>query len=170
MKEEGTYNEISSAAVRLDEWGILRQQWYDYIQQPQLAGRRTREAIMPNFEEWLDRRAGFLTFRLTQFLTGHGCFGVYLHRIGKENSPICRYCAVEDDTPEHTLAVCSSWNLERGELTAVVGQDLSLARIVESMCSVRGSWNAFSVFAERVLQRKEEDERRRQQAALLDPG
>ncbi|XP_071577862.1 uncharacterized protein [Temnothorax nylanderi] len=169
MKEDGTYNEVSSKAVRLDEWEELRRQWCDHIKQPQLAGRKTREAIIPNFEEWLDRRSGFLTFRITQFLTGHECFGAYLYRINKEDTPICRYCDAEDDTPEHALAVCNQWSLERGELTAAVGQNLSLESIVRKICLSKESWNAFSVFAERVLQRKEEDERRRQQMAF-DPG
>ncbi|XP_024883911.1 uncharacterized protein LOC112462400, partial [Temnothorax curvispinosus] len=127
---------------------------------------RTREAIAPSFDDWLDRSAGFLTYRITQFLTGHGCFGTYLNRIGKEDSPICRYCDSEEDTPEHTLEVCHFWALERGELTAVIGQDLSLRNIIARICNSKERWNAFSVFVERVLQRKEEDERRRQQQAL----
>ncbi|XP_071640908.1 uncharacterized protein [Temnothorax longispinosus] len=118
------------------------------------------------FEAWIDRRTGFLTFRLTQFLTGHGCFGSFLHRIQREETPVCRYCDSEINTTEHTLAVCNYWSLERGELTAMVGQDLSLATLVAAMCASRKAWNAFSLFAEHVLRRKEEDERRRQQELL----
>ncbi|XP_071579056.1 uncharacterized protein [Temnothorax nylanderi] len=152
MKEEGTYNDVSAAAVRLEEWEELRRRWGAYIRDPRLPGRRTREAISPHFEDWLDRGSGFLTFRITQFLTGHGCFGLfgaYLHRIKKEDTPVCRYCNTEEDTPEHTLAVCGFWGLERGELIAVVGQDLSLSNVIRSICSTRKAWNAFSVFAEK---------------------
>ncbi|XP_071575173.1 uncharacterized protein [Temnothorax nylanderi] len=164
-------SEVLESEIRLDEWNELRVQWKDHILRPNLPGRRTREAIGPNFEEWLDRRSGFLTFRLTQFMTGHGCFGVYLFRINKEDTPICRYCDMAEDTPEHTLAVCHFWALERGELTAVIGQNLSKERIVEKICASKACWEAFSVFAERVLQRKEKDERRRQQRQpAFDPG
>ena len=36
-------------------------------------GRATIAAVRPLFEEWLEKRLGVLTFRLTQVLTGHGC-------------------------------------------------------------------------------------------------
>ncbi|XP_063825300.1 uncharacterized protein LOC135074849 [Ostrinia nubilalis] len=44
-------------------------------------------AIGPVLDQWLERPHGFLTFRLAQVLTGHGCFGSYLQRIGREESP-----------------------------------------------------------------------------------
>ncbi|XP_024874152.1 uncharacterized protein LOC112456078 [Temnothorax curvispinosus] len=149
---------------------VLRGLWRDHVTRADLPGKRMREAIGPNIEDWLDRRSGFLTFRLTQFLTGHGCFGTYLFRINKEDTPMCRYCDTEEDTPEHTLAVCHFWALERGELTAAVGQNLSLENIVAKICTSKERWNAFSIFAERVLQRKKEDERQRQQQIAFDPG
>ncbi|XP_071571320.1 uncharacterized protein [Temnothorax nylanderi] len=99
---------------------------------------------------------------MTQFLTGHGCFGSFLYRISKEDTPACRYCADPEDTSEHTLTSCPFWGLERGELTAVLGQNLLLETVVARICDSREAWRAFSVFAERVLQKKEEDERRRQ--------
>ncbi|XP_024891518.1 uncharacterized protein LOC112467224 [Temnothorax curvispinosus] len=170
MKENGNYNEVLAAAVRLEEWNALREQWRIHVTRANLPGRRTREAIGPSFEDWLDRSSGFLTYRLTQFLTGHGCFGTYLYRINKEDTPICRYCNTEEDTPEHTLKVCHFWAQERGELAAAIGQNLSLGNIVARICNSKERWNAFSTFAERVFQRKEEDERRRQQQMILDPG
>ncbi|XP_071629508.1 uncharacterized protein [Temnothorax longispinosus] len=167
-KESGTYTEDSPAEERAEEWLELRRQWAIHIDDDRLPGRRTRGAISPNFESWLDRRTGFLTFRITQFLTGHGCFGTFLFRIGKKVTPICRYCNLAEDSSEHTIVTCNYWGLERGELAAVVGQDLSLAAVVGRMCNSREAWSAFSTFAERILRRKEEDERRRQQG-IEDP-
>ncbi|XP_071576941.1 uncharacterized protein [Temnothorax nylanderi] len=166
MKRAGTYTPDSPKEIRAEEWLVLRRQWADHIRQPNLAGKRTREAIAPNFDDGMDRSVGFLSFRITQLLTGHECFGSYLHRIGKEETPICRHCNLAPDTAEHTLSECNSWNLERRELTAAVGQDLSLASVVSSMCNSRAAWNAFATFAERVMSRKEDDERRRQQGLL----
>ena len=41
------------------------------------------EAIGPVLEDWVERRRGGLSFHLTQVLSGHGCFGEYLHeRVG----------------------------------------------------------------------------------------
>ncbi|XP_071581110.1 uncharacterized protein [Temnothorax nylanderi] len=168
LKECGMYTVDSPSEVRESEWATLREQWLEHISDNSLSGKRTREAISPSFDSWLDRRSGFLSFRITQFLTGHGCFGSFLYRIGKEETSTCRYCSTAEDTSEYTLASCPFWGHERGELTAIIGQ-VSLAAVVNQICKTREAWRAFSVFAERVLCRKEEDERIRQQA-LVDPG
>ncbi|CAH2245052.1 jg17449 [Pararge aegeria aegeria] len=53
-------------------------------------GCRSRAVgAIPNFEVWLSRKSGNVTFRLTQVLTGHGCFGEYLCRIGCEATQKC---------------------------------------------------------------------------------
>ncbi|XP_071579165.1 uncharacterized protein [Temnothorax nylanderi] len=163
MKGAGTFTSVSPKEVRAEEGLYLRRRWAEYIRSGQLPGRRTLEAIGPNFDAWLDRSTGFLSFHVTQLLTGHGCFGVYLFRIGKEETPICRFCGLAEDTAEHTLATCACWGAERGELTEVIGQDLSLTAVVAAICDSSAAWRAFSTYAERVMSRKEEEERRRQQ-------
>ncbi|KAJ9585169.1 hypothetical protein L9F63_003025 [Diploptera punctata] len=45
------------------------------------------------------------TFVLTQFLTNHGKFQQYLHRIGKAASPKCP-CSEDDQTAMHLLLHC----------------------------------------------------------------
>ncbi|XP_076393337.1 uncharacterized protein LOC143265395 [Megachile rotundata] len=50
-------------------------------------------ALLPLLKEWQERSHGRLTYRMTQVLTGHGCFGEYLCRIGKESATACRHCA-----------------------------------------------------------------------------
>ncbi|XP_071575563.1 uncharacterized protein [Temnothorax nylanderi] len=161
-----THDHGVRAEVCAEEWLTLRRQWAEHIRHAHLSGKRTREAIASNFDAWLDRSVGFLSFRITQILTGHGCFGSYFHRIGKEETPICRYCNLVPDTAEHTLSECNFWRFERGELTAAIGQDLSFAAVVSSICDSRVAWSAFATFAERVMSKKEDDERRRQQSLL----
>ncbi|XP_011860277.1 PREDICTED: uncharacterized protein LOC105557607 [Vollenhovia emeryi] len=107
-----------------------------------------------------------MTYRITQLLTGHGCFGTFLRRIGKAHTAVCPHCGTEDggsiDSAEHTIAECPAWQDERDELTAVIGMDLTLTGIVDRMVHSRENWAAFSLFAERVMVAKEEAERRRQ--------
>ncbi|KAJ0182645.1 hypothetical protein K1T71_002014 [Dendrolimus kikuchii] len=64
-------------------------------------------------------------------LTGHGCFGRYLCRIGREPTTGCHHCRDSfEDTALHTRQVCSVWEEERRALVASVGLDLSLSAVV----------------------------------------
>lgn len=78
--------------IKLEEELLLRRQWELHLRGPNLAGSRTGEAILPCIHAWLNRRHGGLAFHLTQLFTGHGCFGTYLYRINKVDSPICEHC------------------------------------------------------------------------------
>lgn len=50
-----------------------------------------------------NRDHGALEFHLTQVLSGHGCFGEYLHKIGKEADINCHHCGAGNDNVEHAL-------------------------------------------------------------------
>ncbi|RLU24554.1 hypothetical protein DMN91_002643 [Ooceraea biroi] len=64
------------------------QAWQRQLSDPDdTSGRRVAEAINPCLAKWLDRGWGGVTFRMGQVLTGHGCFGEYLCRIGRELGP-----------------------------------------------------------------------------------
>lgn len=118
----------------------------------------------------MNRVHGSLTFHLTQILTGHGCFGTFLFRIGKVTSPVCEHCASgEADSAEHTLQSCIAWDLERTELVSVVGANLTLAGVIEEISLSRDAWGAFSHFAGVVMRKKEEAERRKQSDILPPP-
>ena len=52
------------------------------------AGHAAIAAVM----EWLERRYGVLTFRLTQVLTGIGHFGKFVHRTGRDETSGCHHC------------------------------------------------------------------------------
>jgi len=71
---------------------ITHRQWVILASRPGAAGARLRDALIPHLPAWLNRRWGGLTFRVTQLLTGHGCFGVFLQRIGKAESAMCPFC------------------------------------------------------------------------------
>ena len=134
-------------------------------------GRRVVSAIRPVLGEWVEGiRKRPLTFHSVQMLTGHGCFGQYLHRIGRERTTRCWHCPEEADTAQHTLELCPAWAEERRVLRAQIGQDLSPQAIVAASVEPgeRGerNWHAFASFCSTVLRKKEADERvRRGEAA-----
>ena len=47
---------------------------------------RGAEEVLPNWETWRNRRGLPLTYSMTQVLTGHGVFGEYLIKIGRETT------------------------------------------------------------------------------------
>lgn len=70
--------------IHMEERAVLAHEWLGRLQDPNVSGRRTADAITPIFQEWMNRRWGGVSFHLTQIVTGHGCFGSYLHRIGRQ--------------------------------------------------------------------------------------
>ncbi|XP_076660102.1 uncharacterized protein LOC143363389 [Halictus rubicundus] len=117
-------------------------------------------------EAWC-RRRGRLTFRLTQVLSGHGCFGEYLQRMGREPTAQCHHCGEDVDTARHTLEECPAWAGPRRVLRAAVGGwDLALSTVVDHMVGSVGSWKAVASFCDEVIQQKEAAERARER----DPG
>jgi len=129
---------------------------------PPAGGTRFLEAVLPCLDEWLSRTWGGPTYRLTQVLVGHGCFGEYLCRIGKESTARCHHCDEEVDSAHHTLEHCPAWEELRGFLRQEVGEDLFLGAVVNKMSLRESSWIAVSSFCEQVMSRKEEAERERE--------
>ncbi|XP_053626030.1 uncharacterized protein LOC128683939 [Plodia interpunctella] len=144
------------------------EEWSQRLEQP-TAGSRTVEALCPVLGQWLARQHGQLTFRLTQILSGHGCFGGYLCRIaGREPSAVCHHCdGCADEDAQHTLEDCPAWDEDRTQLRAVVGDDLSLPAVVRQMADSETSWTAVQAFAESVMLRKEAAEREREDTTDL---
>ncbi|KAJ4431776.1 hypothetical protein ANN_20381 [Periplaneta americana] len=50
---------------------------------------------------------------ITQFLTNHGCFRTYLHRINKAPSPLCNCPEKSPQTARHLLTKCSLYSRDR---------------------------------------------------------
>lgn len=91
-------------------------------------GRPAVGAVRPCLSEWIDRAQGEVTFRLTQVLTGHGCFGKYLRQINQEltTATIAPSCATRCSTPSRiagrgTRSAVRSGGSWRGPLTADPG-------------------------------------------------
>ncbi|XP_041985030.1 uncharacterized protein LOC121737420 [Aricia agestis] len=107
-------------------------------------------AIRPALREWVDRDSGALTYRLTQVLTGHGCFGQYLCDMARrEQNTACHHCNDDRDTAQHTLLVCPAWSSQRATLQATIGPNITLPAIVRAMLDSQHFWRAVETFAYR---------------------
>ncbi|XP_063838169.1 uncharacterized protein LOC135087298 [Ostrinia nubilalis] len=146
------------------------EEWSACLMEPS-AGHRTVEALQPCLKEWLERRGGPLTYRMVQVLTGHGCFGRYLHRIGRERTAACHHCGAGiEDTAEHTLEVCTAWEPHRATLRAAIESDLSLPAVVKAIVGSDTGYDAFKAYCEAVMLEKETAEREREEDPLADPA
>ena len=64
---------------------------------------------------------GEVNYYITQILTGHGLFLVYLHKIGKVSIPACVYCKAVLANVEHTFFACNRWSDKRTKLERTTG-------------------------------------------------
>ncbi|KAL0870353.1 hypothetical protein ABMA27_005363 [Loxostege sticticalis] len=116
LGQRPTPREVEAERLRLEEDAVAR--WRERLVDC-TAGHRTTGAIAPKLTEWVRRQHGRLTFRVTQVLSDHGCFGAYLAMIGREPTAECHHCRRCDrDTAQHTLASCSAWAGERSVLVS----------------------------------------------------
>lgn len=147
--------------------------WKQKLVEPAQRGsgaQRLLESIRPVLEKWVQRGHGALTFRLTQVLSGHGCFGRYLyHVVRKETTPVCHQCGFTEETAQHVLEVCPGADGPRQSLVAVLGADLSLPVILSRMVDDEGSWEAMVSFCETTVSQREAEEREREANPLSHP-
>ena len=102
-----------------------------------------------------------LTYRVTQVLTGHGCFSEYLHRIGKEATAHCHHCDADVDSAQHTLEHCPTWAVLRHSLIVEIGWDLPPPAILEALLVSERDRRAVTS-NEQVMLRKEAAEQVRE--------
>lgn len=159
MKTADTWTSLEEREIRQQEALLLRRQWAMLLDNPDLPGARTRDAILPCFSTWLSRTWGCLSFHMVQMLSGHGSFGKYLFRIGKATTEACLACSAPLDTSEHTVEECPAYEIEREALRHFVGPMVTLSHIVRVITADRRAWPAFAAFAARVMRSKEAFER-----------
>ncbi|KAJ8971898.1 hypothetical protein NQ317_000002 [Molorchus minor] len=112
-------------------------------------GRWTARLI-PNLERWMARKHGEVNYYLTQFLTGHGYFCSYLHKMGKVDDSTCIYEEFTVDDAYHTFFECTRFDAERRVLEGQIGH-LDPDTIVEAMIRSQDVWNKVEAFVRAVL-------------------
>lgn len=118
--------------------------------------------LIPDVGTWCLGRQGDLDFNTTQVLSGHGCFGVYLHKIGKEASDMYHQCNSGSDNAEHRLVECLVWDEEQLQFKRATDTTMSVDSVVLAMLSSPANWQAVKVSAKAVMNKKETDERERE--------
>ncbi|KMQ85834.1 reverse transcriptase [Lasius niger] len=171
LKEDGEYSKETRDAAKDEEYSRMYELWRNELEKPNTSGEYTKMAIVPRLEIWMARIGDSMSFHLTQLMTGHGCFGKFVHRIGKRPDPSCDFCGEEDDA-FHTLRECPGWDPQRIRLQRKLEleQDFTLADIVDAVAMSRDRWLAFSAFAEEIMRKKEEEEKRRERARDATPS
>lgn len=117
---------------------------------------RWTQRLIPRLAPWLDRQHGEVNYYLTQFLTGHGLFGAYLHKMGKRPEPKC-HCGAANDDPLHMFFECDKWKEERRVLQQHIGRP-SPDSIVSHMLESEEKWNSVATFVEKTLRKKKREE------------
>lgn len=119
-------------------------------------GSWTRRLIK-DIRTWTERDFGDVNFYVTQFLTGHGYFRRYLHRMNKVRTPDCKYCGHERDDAEHTFFLCDEWTDLRQRLENATRVNITPDNIIGVMTQSKKQWRLVSNYIETVLRRKKED-------------
>lgn len=118
--------------------------------------------LIQDLQPWVCRSFGTLNYHLTQFLTGHGCFGDYLMRFKRRDTSVCYDCMEPVDSAEHALFKCDRWWRRRRVLEVATDTEFTPETVVTTMLENRGKWDAVCGYVVEVLKTREEEERQRQ--------
>ena len=119
-------------------------------------GRWTAKLI-PQLNTWINRKHGVVNYYLTQFLSGHGYFQSYLHKMKKVGSPECKYCGAEYEDAEHTFFDCDRWAEERAKLKSEVGH-ITPGNVIDTMLQSEELWDRLAKYVEAILRQKKKEE------------
>lgn len=87
--------------------------------------------LIPRVEPWYGRKFGDQSYWLSQFLTAHEAFKIYLYKRCHADNEECPYCG-EEDTPEHIVFQYIWWINERRVCEPIVGT-LQVENIITKM-------------------------------------
>ena len=109
---------------------------------------------------WFKRQHGEVNFYVTQFLTGHGLFYAYLHKMGKTADAGCIHGDSPHDDALHTFFVCEVWSDERRALQEDLGE-ITPDNIIRLMLEGEETWAKVCAYIETILRKKKKviDER-----------
>ena len=116
------------------------------------------------------RGAAFLSYRITQILSGHGCLGEYLHRIGAETHPGCQECGAALDNTEHMRERCLRFAAQRQSLKDSIGQPASTEVIARALTGNDHKRMAASTFCDQEKGGKRKRARKRNNVQTSQAG
>ncbi|KAL1447845.1 hypothetical protein WDU94_014022 [Cyamophila willieti] len=109
--------------------------------------------LIPILEPWINRRHGFLSFELTQFLSGHGKFGSYLKKFKITEDDNCAKCKTED-TPEHTFFTCANYAADKRNLEESLGGGFNVGNAVNHMLESEAKWELIERYVSSIMTQK----------------
>ena len=109
--------------------------------------------LIPDVRKWYQRKHGWMSYHLSQLLSGHGSAREGLYRCGFVRSPLCLFCR-EVDTTEHAFFKCKMFNGERSYLDQRWGP-VTPDNVVEKMLSDIQCWNDIEEYAKAVVTSKD---------------
>lgn len=128
-----------------------------------LANGRWTFKLIGQLDKWLSRSHGDVTFHITQVLTGHGCFGSYLHRFHLQDTDICAQCGHTPDDVEHGVFKCDAWENWRRQACGEIGvPEIRPDNLIGLMLSSPTRWKIIGSLITRIMMTREKDERARQ--------
>ncbi|CAI6354337.1 unnamed protein product [Macrosiphum euphorbiae] len=151
---------ITAATTGVEPKNVTLDKWQERWSSGETGGWTRR--LIPDVRSWCNRRHGRTNFHLTQFLSGHGCFGQYLHRIRKVADPMCVDCQAPVDDAEHAFFMCDRWWRQRSDLERNIRRKFTPESAVRSMLESSTNWSAVDSYVNLVLAAREEEERERQ--------
>lgn len=137
----------------LEEWQAL---WEENTEVAQWT-----KSLIPDLRAWVKCKHRRLNYFLTQALTGHGSYGTYLKRMGKQPDENCFYCG-EQDTAEHTLFRCDRWSRQRSEARLDTGREITVGDLVTVMLESKRHYDIINKMVTGIMSTKEREERERQ--------
>lgn len=114
--------------------------------------------LIPNINRWINRKHGELNFEMTQFLSGHGGFAAYLHKLNIIQSPDCPACPCTEETPEHVVFHCRKFENIRSEMGHHVGVRLNPENIIDAMIESSEIWDAVMTGITKIINQTRRDQ------------
>ena len=122
---------------------------------------RWTHLLIPQVDNWVNRKHREVNYYLTQMLSNHGWFRAYFYRFKHEEAPQCQAgCGVPEDA-EHVFFWCQHIAGERKELEDTLGSTPELETLVKLILTTEEKWSAVSGFTTTVMKRLREEEQER---------
>lgn len=113
--------------------------------------KRVVGAIISNRDQWYFSNNGSkLPYTVTLVLTGHGCFGEYVHRIGTGIIAECREGNTDINVAQNVIVECAEFAEQTKILTQGIERDFSTAAIVKTLLANDLHRRAVKEFCEKV--------------------
>ncbi|CAB0036807.1 unnamed protein product [Trichogramma brassicae] len=93
----------------------------------------SRNRLIPNIREWVERKHGEVNYHLTQLLSGHGYFKHHSQRYDNTINAQCPTCPHMVEDAEHVLFHCPRFEEERRRLKDLSQDEMKPENIVGIM-------------------------------------